>query len=695
MKRSAENQLTKDSREDDDESLEIAMLTGWILLAQILQEGVGFKAASQEALAGRKIKGLPKRRGGGAPTPSAATEGEAPKSLFGGFTGFGTTPAATSNGTSDSAAAKPSPFAAFGGFGGTTSSAGLTAAPTTTSSLFGTAPTAPSKTSQLFGASIAAVSSTVPSSNGTNSAPSFNFKLPTTSATSGNSASSTAPASNPFSFGAPSSSSTTAAPKSTSATTDSSSNDASLDYFLSLRGLNNSLLAAVESAIAKDPFAKLPLDVIAAAYTKHWNDIETKAKTKGATASDVEMKAPAAEPPKAAAPVPAPVPPTFAMPKPPTGGFSFGVGSSTPSFNFGPKPAESAASSEKSSSAPFTFKPPSGGFTFGAQPAPAAPIFGSKSDSTTTSATAPVNLFGGSSLFGPPKPKETESDAMNSDDKDASSTEAPASKPALYPFSALDSKSPTPTPAPTKPSVPSFFSFGATPATTPTQTPGTPDPAEKKPAFAFSFGSGKAGAFNFGAATPGTSTPSSGSLGNPAGFSFGGPKDAIAAGTITPTPGTVAGLEAAKALHDPNAKPEGSTMSVVSEATADAAPPVSDVVDIVGAGEENEDTLLSERGKAYKLKEGAWTDIGTGNFKIKKDRETGTTRVLMRPEHGGNVILNFRFHRDLSPRVGQKPTNLTLVAIDDGKPLNIVMRFANADIAQRVLAKLKEVQEAA
>lgn len=52
---------------------------------------------------------------------------------------------------------------------------------------------------------------------------------------------------------------------------------------------------------------------------------------------------------------------------------------------------------------------------------------------------------------------------------------------------------------------------------------------------------------------------------------------------------------------------------------------------------------------------------------------------------------NFRLHPDLNPRPGQKPVNLTIVAIENGKPLNIVMRFTSGDATQRVLAKLKEV----
>ncbi|KAG8908474.1 hypothetical protein FRC00_011188, partial [Tulasnella sp. 408] len=369
------------------------------------------------------------------------------------------------------------------------------------------------------------------------------------------------------------------------------------------------------------------------------------------------------------------------MPKPPAGGFTFGAGASgatsapsttIPTFNFGAKPSESTSAEKPNSSGPpsFSFKPPAGGFTFGAPATTTPSLFGAKPDSDAASTATQSSLFGGGSLFGAAKPKEAESSSKTADDKEATPSDSSPPKSSLYPFSALiDSKSPTPTPVGPKPNPPTFFSFGSTPATTPTQTPGTPDPAEKKPAFSFGFGAGKASSFSFGAATPGTSTPSSGSLGNPVGFSFGAPKDASGTGAVTPTPATVAGLEAAKAAHDPNARPEGSTASVISETPADSPAPES--TDIVGAGEENEDTLISERGRAYKLKDGSWTDIGTGHFKIKKDKETGMARVLMRPEHGGNIILNFRFHPDLNPRPGQKPVNMTLVAIENGNPLNI------------------------
>lgn len=62
-----------------------------------------------------------------------------------------------------------------------------------------------------------------------------------------------------------------------------------------------------------------------------------------------------------------------------------------------------------------------------------------------------------------------------------------------------------------------------------------------------------------------------------------------------------------------------------------------------GAGEEDEETLHSVKLKAYVLKDdkGAknWVEMGYGVLRIKKHKETGSRRVLLRSSSTGQILI--------------------------------------------------------
>ncbi|KAG8898921.1 hypothetical protein FRB99_007061 [Tulasnella sp. 403] len=534
MKRSADVQLTRDGNEDEADDV----------------ERTGFQGASAEELSTRKIKGLPKRRTAGA-TSRSSTPGEAeatPKpSLFGGFSGFGATPSMNTNGSTESAPPKPSGFASFGGFGTTNTSV----APKPPSLPFSLTPstntTQPSKTSQLFGASLASASVSLSEAKNSAEPPFSTGRLPL------------APSA-PFSFGSGQSSSTPKAP--TTSSPSPPAKDASYEYLVSLRGLNHSVITAIESAIAADPFVNLPFEAIFKAYSKYREEIESKSGPSKTPTAEVKAAAPAPPPSK---------PPTFNLP---AGGFSWGQppkpttteASSTPAaatmpteapkplFSFAPptKPATSN-SAELGAKPPILFGAPTGG-------QPSIPNFFTKPDDKPKAPTP--TPFGTSNIFAP-KPESTNEAKTEKDKPTDTSSNA---KPSLYPFSAFGESKPTTTTSAltaSKPA-PTFFSFSGTPAATPAQTPPAPNPVEKRPpltSFGFGSGSSPRGSFSFGSATPGM-TPPVGSLGNPVGFSFGSPPKDTAAGVPTPTPSTTAGLQAASAAANPFVPPASSVVSL-------------------------------------------------------------------------------------------------------------------------------------
>ncbi|GAA5878088.1 hypothetical protein JCM8547_002825 [Rhodosporidiobolus lusitaniae] len=247
-KREAESQLTQNNWEQEDEG----------------QEGNSgdFKKADERALAGRKIRGLPKRKGAAAPAPAAPAPDAAPKPTP--FAGFGAP-----------AAASPNPFAA------------LSATP---------APAAPAASPFSFGAA-----APKPATNGA-AAPAFSFG--TTSSFSAPSASSpSAPAAPSFSFGASSSTPSTsvlgapAKPAAPAASTSSGSGQAAaLKYYTALRALNLSLVDALNSEIEKDPFTDLSagvFDKLKSKYAEHRSKVQKEydaAEGKKTDAMEVDTK---------------------------------------------------------------------------------------------------------------------------------------------------------------------------------------------------------------------------------------------------------------------------------------------------------------------------------------------------------------------------------------------------------------------
>lgn len=65
------------------------------------------------------------------------------------------------------------------------------------------------------------------------------------------------------------------------------------------------------------------------------------------------------------------------------------------------------------------------------------------------------------------------------------------------------------------------------------------------------------------------------------------------------------------------------------------------------AGEENEDLLMETRARGLKMAKGGWDSQGVGFVRILKNRETSRSRVLLRADPSGNVILNASLMKDI------------------------------------------------
>ncbi|KIK27700.1 hypothetical protein PISMIDRAFT_674604 [Pisolithus microcarpus 441] len=195
MKRAADNQLTKDNHNDDDNGDDVQ---------EVAQPTQGFQKADESALATRQIRALPKRALAGAAVKATS------------FNGFTSTPTSPAAGPDKEASTFPK-FASFAGFGAGTS---------TPSSSFtftvqppATVPTPPSIPSSGAGSNFLSIP-----------------KLPQSSTWSD--------------------SPNGTLPKQSTHTTVGENGDATaLKYYKSLRGLNVSFLSTISKVIEQDPFA--------------------------------------------------------------------------------------------------------------------------------------------------------------------------------------------------------------------------------------------------------------------------------------------------------------------------------------------------------------------------------------------------------------------------------------------------------
>ncbi|CAE6462023.1 hypothetical protein ACGC1H_001698 [Rhizoctonia solani] len=639
-KRASEHQITRDDGSDDDEH----------------EVKVGMNKADASALAGRQIKGLPKRRGAtplAASTASSNSSSAAPSPRLAGFTGFGGPPAAATE-------TKPEAprFAGFSGFGAP--------APAPTAAKLAETPrfggfTGFGTVAKTDAPAPAPAAETKPAFTG------FGAKPATTA--------SSMPLASTSSFG------TTPKPEASKPESKetTSDTDAALKYWTSLRGLNHAFVENVKQSTEADVFCDLSAGVkqyleFREKVVKEYEDSKKAAGVKPAETKPAETKST----------------------------FSFGAPSSTAStsspFTFGaPKPAATSTEPKPSLAIPpkaTVFPPADAPLVTPAATPPVIPPSPKKPVPAFHSAVAPIpeatptpspmpegstpNVFEVAAKKSVEE-KKTDKPAKPSFSFGAStplgssSTTKPDTKPFSFstgnstPFAGFGGETPSTTVTPGGTVKP--FAF-----TTPLSTPGTP--------FAFGAGSPKGNTtaarpsgsvgFSFGASPPRKETPA---------FSFGA---SPASAAVTPKSETAPNSDEDKDKDKPKEE---------IEPKADEEPD-TDKAQTSGAGEENEDTVFGARARVLRFYNQAWVGVGIGQFKIKYDRETKKRRVLHRLEGTGRVVLNCGLFEEMNPVLESKGLMRFTATDDQGHPMLYRVKVKTEAEAESLTTSLKEAIEA-
>ncbi|KAG2037408.1 hypothetical protein BDR03DRAFT_1091809 [Suillus americanus] len=648
MKRSAERQISKDDGDDIEE---------------VEDPSKGFQKADESALTKRQIRSLPKRTmasnkalsfAGLPSAPLAPADSEPPASpKFGGFSGFGS-------------GAGPSPFSFT--------------PPAATA--FATSNVTPSASAATKG-----FASVVQAASTTNASPSTANAFPSTS--------------------------------------DGGYN-AELNYYKSIRGLNVSFLSAIQKAVDQDPF----IDI--AGLLESYKNLRTTVQTDLDNSSKAtSQKAPASGPPAPEKAVAA-----FPVPKGFSGFGSFGSPSLPTSSANGtdkssaPKSAFPFSTSSSSTNSTPTFSmgaktsedTPAIPSPFGTSEAPKSVFsFGTKSDDPSSSSPSPFSF----APLAAPAPSKDKDDSKSSSSAFGSSSGIPnffaSSKAASSTFSDLKPTSAFSTTTSlfgngTDSKTPSFFTpgssdlfnkvsaktdtgneeiktgsttglFGSSSSFTP-PTNAFASAATDKPTSAFgTFGGGsppKGNGFTFGKA-------GGGSIGNPVGFGFGvaKPADGASASSSSASTEFSFGAPPTKSVSPSmdTASRSGSQPAAGDEGTQDDAKllPTSNHDD-EGEGEEDEETTYIVKAKVFKLSKTSdkseWKDLGVGMFRLKKHKETGARRALMRNSATGRIIINFRLFVSLTPTLMK--AMISFVGHDEGAPASFRIRVKTPEQAQEL-----------
>ncbi|KAG6335573.1 hypothetical protein ID866_3513 [Astraeus odoratus] len=683
MKRAAENQLTKDDGDEDDDDIQ-----------EIEQPGQGFQKAGESALAKRQIRALPKRALGGAaakaasfngfsstPPPSSESDKEStPK--FGGFAGFGAGSAMASN-----------PFT----FSAPTVSVFPSPNPDSGSKLLSNPKPGQTTTFTSFGSD----GTSPPKSNGHSENDSTALKYYKSLRglnVSFLSAVSKAIEEDPFVDALGLLESYKKLRMTVQSEFDNASKITSTSSFSS--GFS-SPLGSVTADGDKGPQA--PQFAMPKPPTS-FSGFLTTTSTKLSSTNDgpISFSAPSTTKP---------------------GGFTFSAvtsSSSVPSpFNLPAKGMESLDSSAASAS-----ELPKSAFSFGgsksddtSMPTPSAfsfsPSTSTKPTSETstnvvessTATTVPSLLTTpGSSAFGFSSSIPnffTTSNTVNASSEDGIKTLK------AYKFGSGDAVTKTLLPTTTtgdsvqgsdKPDLPKepAKSFGANlfGSSSMSSDPAS-GPLSEKPASMFGTSSPtKPSVFGFG--KPG------GSIGNPVGFGFGAPSikagEGSSAGSSKPptglgvVPKTMEGKLSpppTERSEESTPQPEGNEEAPTTEDDTTKLLPTGNH-DEEGEGEEEEETMHAVRCKVFKLTKkddkNEWKDLGIGMFRLKKHKETDVRRVLMRNSSTGRILINFRLYSGFKPSLAK--TSISFVGHDSGVPTSYRIRVKTEDQASELKAAI-------
>ena len=214
-------------------------------------------------------------------------------------------------------------------------------------------------------------------------------------------------------------------------------------------------------------------------------------------------------------------------------------------------------------------------------------------------------------------------------------------------------------------------------------------PSPSKPTFAGLFGASKVNvaaeaptkATSTVSSTPSAKTPNFG-------FSFGlKPTTASLAppsnnGSNTTSRATSPGATTGESANESNA--DGEDDKAEKQEQIDLTSP--------GPGEENEDVVLQVKAKALKWDTvtSTWASKGVGPLRVLKNRESRLSRVLLRQDPSGRIVINFALSKSFTYESSQSKTVRVPFLGESGKIETWMIKVGNDDDAKKLANALEE-----
>ncbi|KAF8650383.1 hypothetical protein AX16_005192 [Volvariella volvacea WC 439] len=367
-------------------------------------------------------------------------------------------------------------------------------------------------------------------------------------------------------------------------------------YYTSLRGLNISLLEAVSNALEADPF--VDATSLLEQYQKLRLEVQKEFDTEPNTSAPLRSLD--------STPDSKPAP---SMPAPPTSfaGFSFSTATSKSSSSGGFTPTGALSSAPS----PFTFPPP--------KPADNTSSPSILSFPLSTPSSNPFALKSSADASKPSNPFSFAPSIATTEDGSMSAKSTNGTAPSgLFPLPGPSSSS---------------------------NLSGQGDAPKAPPAFGGFTGFGKPTSVTLGSTSASLS----------AGFKFGVP-----AAPVTKTPDGARDDES----EGKNTEEGNGSSSENKEAQPGLTLLGHSPHDEEGEGEEDEITVHSVKVKAYrwrKEEEGGagWAELGAGQLRLKKHRESEKRRLLLRNSASGKININFNIYEGFKASVTKKAVTFT------------------------------------
>lgn len=219
-------------------------------------------------------------------------------------------------------------------------------------------------------------------------------------------------------------------------------------------------------------------------------------------------------------------------------------------------------------------------------------------------------------------------------------------------------------------------------------------PTPSKPSFGGLFGSPSGNAPKETPAKPTSSIFSTTPAESPSvafGFAFGGPPK-TAANTLAPFSG-IASNTTSRATS-PGATTAGESANDSTADGEDETVEHDQQIDLSsgGQGEEDEDVLFEVKAKAlsFDYEKKLWVSRGVGLFRVLKHRETRKTRMLLRSETIGKILLNSALLSAMKYEHASNKSVKVAVAEDNGKLATWMIRVGKDEDAQKLASLLEE-----